>query len=99
MTARELFAVIVRTLGLLLVVIALVQIAAELADFLQPPPPMPRGVDLALIHSSFTRGLTQDAVVGGLGLVLLFGPRWIVRLVYGSQPLSRDSASGNGSRN
>jgi hypothetical protein len=78
MTAKELFAVIVRGIGLVLLVIGNVGLAFRVIGHYFLP-----SYELSVGEISDAVGW---AFVAGLGLAILFATQLIVRLVYGSQP-------------
>jgi hypothetical protein len=76
MTARELFAVIVRSLGLLLLVLGIVALGFRVVDYLLLPP---------YEHSSGEAALTLCyAFVAATGLIILLATTRIVKMFYGN---------------
>jgi hypothetical protein len=87
MTARELFAVLVRGFGLILLTIGLIQVVQVAIDLLQPDVVNTAvGFDLGYPHRSAMRNLSQSIALIVPGATFLFGTRWIVRLFYNPQP-------------
>lgn len=87
MTARELFTVIVRGFGLVLLTIGLIQAAEEIINLLQPDVVNVKlGFDIGYAHRVVMRNLSQAVLLIGPGALFLFGSGLIVRLVYRPQP-------------
>jgi len=78
MTARELFAVIVRAIGFGLLVLGLVALGIRLIDhFLMPEYVQGSGEVAMSVGMAF---------ISAFGLCLILGTKQIVRLIYGPQP-------------
>lgn len=87
MTAKELFAVIVRAVGLILLVAGVVVLGNFLIEILTTPEPPKGAYQLDGYPPSYAgRIIVQSLFASGLGLFLLLGTKWIVRLVYGPEP-------------
>ena len=88
MTARELFGVIVKGFGLILLTIGLIQVAEVAINLLQPDNIniTAPGFDIGYFHRSQMRNLSESIALIAPGAIFLFGTKWIVRLFYGPQP-------------